>query len=113
MSDSLLSQIYNLGETQSRYCTLISPFEKELDQNHDKQGQEDDEPREEHEGSREGLQAGVVDESVERVGEEVDEARDEGETGENPPHLVTLHGLAQQGPGQRVFRVVEGDEQDS
>ena len=69
----------------------ILPFEEELNQEHDDQGQEYDKTGKEHEGSWESLNAGVIDESVERVREEVYEAGDEGKTGENPPHLPTLH----------------------
>ena len=70
---------------------IISPFEEELNQEHDGQCQEYDKAGKEHEGSWECLNAGVIDESVERVGEEVNEAGDEGKTGEYPPHLPTLH----------------------
>ena len=81
-STSVLSYVWQI-------CLL--PVEEELDQDHDDQGQEYDEPCEEHEGSGESLNAGVVDESVERVGEEMDEAGDEGKTGEYPAHLATFH----------------------
>ena len=73
---------------------IFLPFEEELDQEHNDQGQEYDEPSEEHEGSWESLNAGVVDKSVERVGEKVDEAGYEGKTGEYPAYLPTLNWLA-------------------
>ena len=73
---------------------IFLPSEEELDQDHDYQGQEDNEAGEEHEGSWESLNAGVVDKSVERVGEKVDEAGYEGKTGEYPAYLPTLNWLA-------------------
>ena len=69
----------------------VLPLKDIPDDNHDDHRYEYDKAGEKHEGTREGLDAGVVDDSIERVGEEVDKARDEGEAGEYPAHLSTVH----------------------
>ena len=69
----------------------ILPLQEELDENHDEHCYVYDEASEEHEGSWEVFNTGVVDQSVERVGNEINKAGDEGERGENSPHFRAVH----------------------
>ena len=77
----------------NRVTFFLPVPEEKLDYNHNEHCHKDDEASKHHEGAREGLETGVIDEGVEGMGEEVDEAGDEGETREYSSDLRALDRL--------------------
>ena len=97
----------------NRVTFFLPVPEEKLDYNHNEHCHKDDEASKHHEGAREGLETGVIDEGVEGMGEEVDEAGDEGETREYSSDLRALDRLTQQGSREGILGVAEWNEENT